>query len=117
MNRIGRVNPVGTITEFPLSSANTHPWGITAGSDGNVWYGALDHVIGRITPDGTLAEFLLPSLSTPEMIALGPDGNVWFASNTQMDNSVGRVTPTGIIVECSIPTADSVPIGITAGPE
>jgi virginiamycin B lyase len=36
-NKIGRITPGGTITEFPLSS-QALPFGISGGSDGNVWF-------------------------------------------------------------------------------
>ena len=37
-NKIGRISPSGTITEFPLPTANSGPYGITAGPDGNLWF-------------------------------------------------------------------------------
>jgi len=40
------------ITEFPIPTANSYPWGITAGPDSNLWFTEYDGgQIGRITPD------------------------------------------------------------------
>ena len=53
---IGRITPTGTITEFPVSSANGWPpGGITSGPDGDLWFtenGA--NAIGRISTTGVL---------------------------------------------------------------
>jgi virginiamycin B lyase len=50
-NRIGRITPQGAITEFPLPSANSNPWGIASGPHGTLWFTeqGLDE-IGRLTP-------------------------------------------------------------------
>src|SRR5438270_281937 len=37
-NRIGRITPTGTVTEFPIPTTNSQPVGITGGPDGNVWF-------------------------------------------------------------------------------
>ena len=37
-NKIGRITPTGTITEFTIPTANSGPLGIAAGADGNVWF-------------------------------------------------------------------------------
>src|SRR5260370_1522739 len=51
-DRIGRMSPDGSVTEFPLG-AHAEPSGIAVGPDGNLWFtedGA--NKIGRITPGG-----------------------------------------------------------------
>src|SRR5262249_5731396 len=47
-NRIGRITPDGTLTEFSLPNPGS-PFGITAGPDGNLWFMEFSRV-GRITP-------------------------------------------------------------------
>jgi streptogramin lyase len=114
-NRIGRITPSGTITEFPIPSANSQPVAIVTGSDGNLWFAEQDSVkIGRITPAGTITEFPLPSPDNePRAIAAGPDGNIWFA----MDNGdVGRITPTGVVTTCTTGISGDIE-GLTAGPD
>ena len=51
--------------------------------------------------------------SGPSSLALGPDGNLWFAES--FANKIGRITPSGVITEFPIPTANSFPAGIAAG--
>src|SRR6516225_9542567 len=66
-DKIGRITPAGTITEFFQGiTPNSWPSGITAGPDGNLWFtenGASK--IGRITPAGTLLnQFSTPTASS-----------------------------------------------------
>ena len=79
-SRIGRITPAGTITEYPLPTADSGPVGIAAGPDGNMWFTeAFGRRIGRITPAGAITEYPLPTVdSYPGGIAAGPDGNMWF---------------------------------------
>src|SRR5262249_48597202 len=53
--------------------------------------------------------------SDPKMIALGPDGRLWFTENGA--NKIGRVDRLGSFQEFTIPTPDSQPFGITSGPD
>jgi hypothetical protein len=48
-NKIGKITPKGIVTEFPVPTKASGPWGITAGPDGNVWFTEViyDHP-GRI---------------------------------------------------------------------
>src|SRR3954466_11485884 len=87
----------GDVKEFPLSTANSQPFGITKGPDGNVWFAekgaGTPKPIGHIAPDGTITEFPTAAGSTPYDITAGPDGNLWFTD--QGLNGVGRITPSG----------------------
>ncbi|HYU27315.1 MAG TPA: hypothetical protein VEO74_19035, partial [Thermoanaerobaculia bacterium] len=47
----------GAVTELALA-ADVIPMGITAGADGNVWFGT-SNAVGRITPRGGVALFPL----------------------------------------------------------
>src|SRR5438128_2358664 len=76
---------VGTITEFPVPTSSSHPAGITAGPDGNLWFTESNaNQIGRITTSGGFTEFPLPTTCgssfgcEPIGITAGPDGNLWF---------------------------------------
>ena len=47
-NKIGRITPTGTITEFPTPPhppAGSHPQGITAGADQNLWFPLAPEVV------------------------------------------------------------------------
>ena len=125
-NKIGRITPTGTITEFPLPTASGGPVGIAAGPDSNLWFtetggffplfdSGFPNRIGRITPSGTLAEFLIPPASSrPGGIAAGPDGNLWFTDGNRA--TIGRITPSGTLTEFLL-APGSFPGGIAAGPD
>ena len=113
------VSALNPINEFTLPTPERFPLGITAGSDGNLWFVEYaSGTIGRITPTGILTEFPLAP-ATPftylRSIAAGPDGNLWF---TDTGNSrIGRMTPTGSSTLFPVPTPYSNPEGIAAGPD
>ena len=84
-----------TITDFPISTGDSLPHGITSGPDGNLWFTeTAGNKIGRITPSGSFTEYPIPtSISGSFDITSGPDGNLWF---TEKDgNKIGRATPNG----------------------
>ncbi len=84
--------PAGVITEFPLSTPQSQPFGITAGPDGNLWFAEADsNKIGRISPSGSITEFPIPTpQSGPLGITAGPNGNLWFTE--YFGNKIGRIT-------------------------
>jgi streptogramin lyase len=119
-NRIGRITPNGTVTEFITGiTSGSGPSGITAGPDGNIWFTETSgNRIGRITPNGVVTEFFLgiTSNSDPAGITAGPDGNLWFTEPAS--SRIGRITTSGTVTEFSIGiTNGSTPIGIAAGPD
>lgn len=94
------------VVEFPVPTANSRPYTIVAGPDGNLWFTESNgNKIGRITTDGTITEFPVPTAgSGPYGITLGRDGNIWFTE--RFADKIGRLIPaTGNIVEFPIPTA------------
>ena len=114
-NRIGRITPNGTITEYPLPSADSSPQDIAAGPDGNMWFTEpWGNQIGRITPDGTITEFPVLTAPThypgPWMIAAGPDGKMWFTGHEAF--GIARITPDGTVNVLGIGGG-----GMAAGPD
>ena len=107
------------IAEFSAGiTPSSSPFGITAGSDGNLWFAESGNGgrIGRITPGGAVTEFTIPTANSgPLGIAAGPDENVWFTE--QNGNKIGRITPGGTITEYPVPTVGGSPNGIAAGPD
>jgi streptogramin lyase len=107
--------PSPRVTLFPVSKAQSQPFDIVLGPDGNLWFteGNID-VVASVTPQGVIREYHTPTAgSQPGGIAVGPDGNVWF---TEMSaNKIGRITGAGAITEFQIPTANSNPRDIAAG--
>ncbi|HET6171349.1 MAG TPA: hypothetical protein VFD90_02010 [Gaiellales bacterium] len=117
-NKIGRVTPAGTVTEFSTGlSSNAGLSGITLGPDGNLWFAEnTKNRIGRITPLGAITEFSanISASSGPQDVVAGPDGNLWFTESN--GNRIGRITPTGVVTEFPLGSNYS-PYAITAGPD
>ena len=83
----------GDVTEFPIKTANSMPFGITAGPDGNVWFTeSAGNNVGRITPDGTITEYAVTGAMGLYDITLGPDGkSLWMTDRAA--NKVFKVAP------------------------
>jgi streptogramin lyase len=64
-----------SITEFPVRTAGSGPWGIAAGPDGAIWFTerAADQ-IGRIAADGTVNELGPLFMNTVTLTGLGKPG-------------------------------------------
>jgi len=116
--------PTGTITEFPIPTAESGASGIAPGPDGNVWFTefAADR-IARISPTGAVTEFPLPDPeSGPNDIVMGPDGNLWFTEygsgkRKGRGETIGRITPSGAITEFTTREKETGPESITLGPD
>ena len=93
-----------------------YPIGITAGSDGNLWFTEqLGNKIGKISPaTGEITEYQLPTCDfSPIAITAGPDGNLWFVNV----NDIDKITPaTGVISDYNVPASDVGFGGIISGP-
>lgn len=80
-DRVARITPTGTITEFVVPGAGSGPLNIVVGPDGALWFteNGSDE-IGRITTAGVVTnEFSVPGVgSAPAGIAAGSDGALWF---------------------------------------
>ncbi|MGH7485123.1 MAG: virginiamycin B lyase family protein, partial [bacterium] len=115
-NKIGRVTPQGTITEFSIPTPQSGPIAITAGSDGNLWFTEeIGNKIGRITTSGLITEFAVPTQGDPHEIIAGADGAFWFTEGRA--NKIGRITSQGVITEFTVPTPKGYPWAITSGPD
>lgn len=105
------------ITEYKVPTINSHPFGITVGPDGALWFTEeFTNQIGRVTTAGAFSEYLIPTADAePDQIAAGPDGALWFTES--LGNQIGRITTAGEFSEFPIPTPSSYPAGIVAGPD
>jgi virginiamycin B lyase len=104
---VGHIAPDGTnVTRFELLFPGVVPKTqlIISGPDGNLWIDeAALQALGQVSTAGTLRSIALPSLdiqSGPFGIAVGSDGNIWYAAGT---GGLGRVTPTGNAVRFALP--------------
>jgi streptogramin lyase len=121
--RIVRIAPTSTssvnVTEYPIHTADSFGQDIVWGPDGKVWFTEpVAMRIGRLDPvTGIIDEFRLDKegKSWPRWLAVGRDGNIWFARSCDQDDekrtdnnpdndgdnpfngdSLGYITPTEI---------------------
>ncbi len=127
-DKIGRITPQGTITEFPLKACC--PSDITSGPNGDLWYvvgqvksRATASYIGETTTQGKSKLYPIFSRDqhVPISITMGPDGNLWFTmyqfnSHDQGDGLIGQMTPSGKVTFIHL-GAYSSPLDITTGPD
>ncbi len=121
-HRVAKMTTAGEIIgEYELT-ADARPNAIVAGPGGEkaVWVSANDsNTIAKVTTSGTVTEYKLPTekgglkSSSPDGIAAGPDGNLWF---TELGGKpdIGKITTSGAITEYPAPAYSR---GITAGPD
>jgi len=113
-NKIGRITPNGTVTEYALPGCSSYPGAcgplaLTAGPDGAVWF-SVGFGLGRITTSGAITEY--PDAGGYVLnLTAGPDGAIWFAV---MGNAIGRMTTAGAVTNF-YPVTN--PFAITAGPD
>jgi virginiamycin B lyase len=95
--------PKTTIYEYPLPYGGAHPFWITPGPDGNMWFTeASGNKIGKITLAGAITTYPIPTANAgPAGIVAGQDGALWFTESSA--SQIGRVTTNGAFVE--LPTA------------
>jgi virginiamycin B lyase len=123
-DKVGRITPDGTITEYPLPGRDrrhANPEGIAAGSDGAVWVSeVLTMRMARIDVHTfTITEFPIPPVPAgvpPATVTAGPDGALWF--DGPMGSAIGRMTTTGDFKAFPLPWQGQYsPSSATAGPD
>jgi streptogramin lyase len=68
----------------------------------------------RLVHSDPFTEYPLPTpSSSPEGIAAGRDGNLWFSEYG--NNAIGRMSPNGALKGFPLPRSGSEPVGITLG--
>ena len=77
---------------------------------------ALANHVSRMTPSGTITEFLVSDTGQRSCGDHGGAGRKPVVYGNAGD-TIGRITPTGTITEFPLFTEDSIPEGITAGPD
>lgn len=117
--RIGKITPSGSITEYTVPSIpyGSGLIGLASGSDGNMWFtmygNGTSNAVGKITTSGVSTLYSIPTYGAqPRSITAGPDGNMWFS---ELGNKkVGKITTSGTITEYSTSVGT---YGIAAGPD
>lgn len=109
-----RMGMGGGIKEFSLSSVlGGNAVSMAVGADHKFYIGNESSRIVRVTTSGSATFFTIPSGDNTAIggMALGPDGNVWFAEF----NHIGKVTPAGKITEFAYPTGINQYGGVAPG--
>jgi streptogramin lyase len=118
--RLDKVLTTGAVAGEYVLPTGTEVRALTTGPDSNVWVAdtAPDKIL-KITPKGAIVgEYSLPGPeefgATPEGIAAGPEGNIWFTG--AISKKVGVIPTTGPPVE---PTEELAPkpAGVSCEPE
>lgn len=111
------------ITEFPAPGRDFigQVQGITAGSDGALWFVNDSNVIGRITTQGVVSTITLPQFQfNAQFITSGSDKALWFTLPNSIPGNttaeIGRLTASGQFTAFPIPF-QSIPYDITSGPD
>jgi len=110
-NRIGRITPQGVISEFALPGPRRGPNTIRRGPDPNAARdcGAQRRSLGE-------AAFAVRYGTFGNCVAqLATTQTLWFTETSA--NAVAQITTDGVVFEYAIPTANSMPIGVTEGPD
>jgi streptogramin lyase len=130
--RIGRITTKGVVSQFQLPATNAGPTDIIVGPDNALWFNEfVTNKIGRITTDvfdvptnTAFQEIVLPNsgvstiTNSPYGLALGADGNIWFA-----DRGLGSIDRLLInssgtnVTQFFPPSTNSGPSRLTTGPD
>src|SRR5262249_2294196 len=89
-----------SITEYPVPTAGSKPWGIATGPAGNLWFVEFSAgKIGEINPTThVITEFATPTANSgPKGITAGPDGNLWFTEGSLGGKNLPGVSQIGMI--------------------
>jgi virginiamycin B lyase len=106
------------IIEHEISYLDSHPYILTFGPDGGLWF--CDNGAGQIcrmdVSTGMFGAFPLPRRDCqPVGIITGHNGHLWFTEYA--GHTVGRITVDGEITEFDLPTLSAGPTGIIDGPD
>lgn len=98
---IGKVSVTGAINEYSSGSGRTS--GIAIGSDGNIWFGDVDHfAVAKMDPvTHVVTDYWIPPGTSanpnngayPVQITAGPDANLWVVD--EPENTIWKVTTGG----------------------
>ncbi len=128
--RIGRIDPQGRLTEFPLPTpaGGTTPVlsALANGPDGAIWgVDGINGQVDRITPDGRVQSFAAPGKldGIDTSIVSGPDGNLWFSFGAPSrpepaagPGTIDRITPQGVVTAFPLSLGGFYATSLVAGP-
>jgi len=93
-NMIGRLGIADSVVmEYPTGIDGADPYGVTAGSDGNVWFtDRAGNNVGHMSQSGSGVATVPVPRQHPSGIVHGRDGNLWVS----MADGVGRLSPSSL---------------------
>jgi streptogramin lyase len=118
MNKIGRLDQNGTVSEWVLDEKGTSPMGIAFDKAGNLWISErLGNRITCMRKDGKLDHYDIPTPNSwPTGLAIDSKGQAWF-TETKGDK-IGVVDPkTKAMREYPLPVTATMSTGIAVGPD
>jgi streptogramin lyase len=94
LNAIGKFSPTTHVeTDYAIPTANARPASIIRGPDGDLWFaeeGAPN--LGSIAPaTGAIVEHPIPH--TPIQLTQGPDGNLYYSTDVNIQTGIGMFDP------------------------
>jgi streptogramin lyase len=114
-SQVGRITPSGQISEF---ATTINPTRIIAGPDAGLWLTGNNHIARLSTVGGVTQIFDGPLVggggrpTYPNAMTSGPDGRIWFGTET---NVLGSVSLAGNLRSIDIPAASYGIRAIAAG--
>jgi streptogramin lyase len=125
---LSRITMDGKETAFPLAASGKpfRPGSLAVGADGRFYLGGCvvsrggcaRSTVAAVTTAGALTPYSVPSGDGPGTtngLALGPDGNVWFAESSHF----AKITTGGTVTEYPYPSGETKNefAGVTVGPD
>ncbi len=113
LNRVGRLDQNGTISEWVLDEEGTSPMGVVFDQVGDLWITErLGNRVSRLRRDGGIDRYAIPTANAwPTGIALDSKGRLWF-TETKGDK-IGMIDPTtGTLHEYPLPVSGAMATGI-----
>lgn len=116
--------PLGEVTQFSLANPSAQPEGITARSDGKIWFtefsaknitGIDPQTATPSVPGFTQVALVAPESTNPSQITPGPGTSLWFTEILGAGR-VGTYTG-GAVLEWNVPAGVQNPFDIVAGPD
>jgi virginiamycin B lyase len=105
-SKIGRVSSTGTFAEYQLEAGSFPYIRAILPLPGQPWFSS-GHLVGFGTSATAATSVTLPGEDTADSLAVGADGNVWYASRTS--DSIGRINIANMAVTTFQFPVSSVP--------
>ena len=109
--------PAGTVSYFSMSGIG-NPGHIASGFDGNVYVDMGRKIAQMALGSPPTLGWEVPVTGSINDVEPGPDGNIWFTTQTSTSSGlVGFVTPGAKVKMFKAPSGQGVPQSIAAGPD